>query len=122
MKKILIVDDVETHLLALAEVLESLDVKILKASSGSEAIAISKEHVPDLIFMDIVMEEMSGFEACRSIKNEEITSEIPIVFVSSKNSGADKIWAQKQGGVGLISKPYKNEEIIQCAERLIKVI
>ena len=93
MKKILIVDDVETHLLALAEVLESIDVKILKANSGAQAIALSKQHVPDLIFMDIVMEEMSGFEACRSIKNDKATSEIPIVFVSSKNSGADKILA-----------------------------
>ncbi|MFT6386856.1 MAG: twitching motility two-component system response regulator PilH [Cellvibrionaceae bacterium] len=121
MKKILIVDDSHTHLVALQEVLDSINVEIITANSGPEAIKLSCSQMPNLIFMDIVMEEMSGFEACRTIKGDKETASIPIIFVSSKNSDADKIWAEKQGGAGLIGKPYEGEEILQQVRRFVNI-
>lgn len=110
--KILIVDDSSTDLLHLKEVVSKVKCTIITATSGSEAIAKAKSEKPDLIFMDIVMEQMDGYKACREISNDPQTSHIPVVFVSSKKNRADQIWAEKQGGKALISKPYTAEEIM----------
>ena len=117
-KKILIVDDSKTDLIALEEALSSTQALVYKASSGAEALRIASSEAPDIIFLDIVMEEMSGFDACRALRKGDNTSTTPIIFVSSKCSKADKLWAQKQGGDALIGKPFKKEEILEQIQRL----
>lgn len=111
-QKILIVDDSSADLINLKTVVSKTNLLVISATSGSEAIAKAKSEKPDLIFMDIVMEEMDGYSACREIQNDPETSSIPIIFVSSKNQKVDQIWAKKQGGKGLISKPYTEDQIL----------
>ena len=62
--------------------------------------------------MDIVMDGLDGFGACREITRDDETKNIPVIFVTSKNQRADKIWAEKQGSKGMISKPYEAQEIL----------
>ena len=112
-KTVLIVDDSSTELMNLKAIVESSECKVLTASSGSEAVQIAQAVKPDLIFMDIVMDEMDGYMACRTIGKNPDTNDIPIVFVSSKNQKADHLWAKKQGGKALITKPYTSDQILE---------
>lgn len=112
-EKILIVDDSQTDLLNLKSIVEKSGCLIVTAKSGKEAVEKAGSEKPDLIFMDIIMDEMDGYSACREIVDNPDTQNIPVVFVSSKQQKADEIWAQKQGGKGLIGKPYTEEQILE---------
>jgi twitching motility two-component system response regulator PilH len=111
-KKILLVDDSPAQLIDLHDAVSSIDVQIVTATNGSEAIAKAKAEKPDIIFMDIVMDGLDGFGACREITRDEETKNIPVIFVTSKNQRADKIWADKQGCKAMISKPYQPQQIL----------
>ena len=110
--KILLVDDSPAQLTDMRNAVSSLDVHVITAIDGNEAVAKAKSEKPDIIFMDIVMDGLDGFGACREITKNEETSGIPVIFVTSKNQRADKIWAEKQGGKGMICKPYQAQEIL----------
>ena len=116
--KILIVDDAATDRMTLQEIVASTHCSVLTANSGKEAVAIAKAERPDMIFMDIVMDEMNGYEACRAIKEDPATAHIAIVFVSSKNQKADHLWAKRQGGAALVGKPYTKDQIVEQIQRL----
>jgi len=113
MSKILIVDDSQADLKNLERIVAAENYQIVKASSGTEAIVKAKLEKPDLILMDIIMEDMDGFNACRELSKDPALADIPVVFVSSKNQKADHMWAVKQGAKGLISKPYEDDQIIE---------
>lgn len=112
-QKILIVDDSSAHLLNLKNVVAKTNCMVVTASSGKEAVAKAKSEKPNLIFMDIVMDDMDGYSACREINNDPDTKDIPVVFVSTKKQKADQLWAMKQGGRALISKPFTDEQILE---------
>jgi len=112
-KKVLVVDDVSIDLLNLKNVVAKANLSVVTAMSGKEAVSKAKSEKPDLIFMDIVMDEMDGYSACRAIHSNPETGDIPVIFVSSKSQKVDQIWAKKQGGKGLISKPYTEDQIMQ---------
>lgn len=111
-KKILVVDDILSQIQQIQSILEAANFQIITAQSGIDAIKMATEHLPDLIFMDIVMPKMDGFAACRELKNNTITMNIPIILVSSKDQETDKVWAQLQGAKNYITKPYTSEQII----------
>lgn len=115
--KILIVDDSPADLTNLHEAVSGSSAKVITASSGKEAVEKAKSEKPDIIFMDIVMDDLDGYGACREITRGEDTRDIPVIFVSSKNQRADKIWADKQGSKGMIAKPYTKDDIQQELRR-----
>ena len=110
--KVLVVDDSDTELTNIKSIVSDTGCIVLSASSGLEAVEIAKKEQPDIIFMDIIMPDMDGYEATRKLNNDPATRDIPIVFVSSKNQKADKLWAQMQGGKGYVTKPYTADKII----------
>jgi twitching motility two-component system response regulator PilH len=88
----------------------------ITAVSGKEALEKARADHPDLIFMDVVMPEMDGFAACRELTKDCTTKKIPVVFVSSKNSEADRVWAELQGAKAYITKPYTADQILDQVE------
>ncbi len=112
-KKILVVDDSSTDLLKLKGIVASTGNTVVTATSGVEAVKKAKSEEPDLIFMDVVMDDMDGFKACRDISRDPATKDIPVVFITSKHNRADLIWAEKQGGKALVSKPYTDDQILE---------
>jgi twitching motility two-component system response regulator PilH len=116
-RKILLVDDSPAHLKDLENAVAGVDAHIFTATSGKEAVARAKSEKPDIIFMDIVMSDLDGFGACREIKQDADTGNIPVVFVSTKNNRADKLWAEKQGAEDLITKPFQPEQLLAHIER-----
>ncbi len=112
LNKVLIVDDSPADLMNLQNIVEGEGVRTVTASSGKEAVEKAKNESPDLIFMDIIMDNMDGYSACREIKAEASTKDIPVVFVTSKHQKADIMWAKKQGGRALVAKPYTESDIV----------
>lgn len=110
--KIMIVDDVAADLANLKSIISTTGKNIISAKTGKEAIDKCISEKPDLVFMDIVMDDVDGYSACRQILRNPETESIPIIFVTSKNQKADILWAEKQGGRALISKPYTDEQIL----------
>lgn len=109
--KILIVDDTASQIAAFKAAMPPSNARILTAASGKSAVEIAKSELPDIIFMDIVMDDMDGYNACREISNDPATKDIPIIFVSTKNQRVDHMWAERQGGKALIGKPISTEQI-----------
>jgi len=107
---ILIVDDQPKNLQLAATVLNPY-YKLLIASNGQNAINIAKEKLPDLILLDIMMLDMSGYEVCEELKKYEKTKEIPIIFLTAKTEEADIVKGFEMGGVDYITKPFKAKEM-----------
>jgi twitching motility two-component system response regulator PilH len=116
-QKILAVDDSAADLSNIESILQTANYKVFEARSGADAVRKAKEIKPDLIFMDVVMADMDGFQATREILKDPELRNIPVVFVTSKCQKADRVWAQMVGGKALICKPYAPEEILEHARK-----
>jgi twitching motility two-component system response regulator PilH len=110
--KVLIVDDARPDLMNLEKIVSGAGYTTLTATSGQQAIEISKAQLPDVILMDVNMDQMDGFAATRAIGGEPTTKGIPVVLVTSKNQKADRVWAQMLGVKGYVTKPYTPDQIL----------
>lgn len=117
-EKILLVDDSSTELKKLEGIVTSAGYTVITATSGGDAIEKIKSEMPDVIFCDIIMEDMNGFQVCRAVKSEDATKNIPIVLVSSKNEETDKVWGEEQGATAYITKPYTDDQILDQLKAL----
>lgn len=113
MAKLLVVDDSAPEREHLRDLLVKAGHTVVTAVSGREVVALAATERPDLIFMDIVMNDVDGFQATRALREDTATDRIPVVVVSSKNQKADKLWAQLQGAKGYVVKPYSAEDILK---------
>ena len=119
MKKVLVVDDTAAHLQQMKEIVSEAGYQVITATSGKEAIEKSRAEKPNMIFLDIVMDDLDGYGACREITRGDDTKDIPVDFVSTKNQRADKLWAEKQGAKALLTKPADSAQIIDSLETYI---
>lgn len=109
---ILIVDDLIENLQFLTEVLSKRGYKVRSVTNGKMALRTIRNNPPDVILLDIKMPEMDGYEVCQILKADEVTEEIPIIFLSALDEVIDKVKAFKVGGVDYITKPFQPEEVI----------
>ncbi len=112
MKKVLVVDDAPVDTQNLQRIFADAGWKVITASSGAEAISKAKAEVPDLIMMDVNMPGLDGFSATRQLMQDPITKGIPVVFVTSKDQKADRVFAQMLGAKGYVTKPYTDDQIL----------
>jgi twitching motility two-component system response regulator PilH len=112
-EKVLVVDDSTIDRMNLQNIISDAGYTVITANSGAEAIEKASTEKPDIIFMDVVMQQMDGYQACREITHNDSTKDIPVIFVTSKGQKADRMWAEMQGGKGLIQKPYTPEQIVE---------
>jgi len=117
--KVLVVDDSRPDLESLKKIILSEGYQVITAISGEEAVEKAKTMHPDMIFMDVIMDDKDGFEACREITKDKITKNIPVVFVTAKCEKVDRVWAELQGGKALVAKPYTSDQIVQEINKYI---
>ncbi|HFC53578.1 MAG TPA: PleD family two-component system response regulator [Gammaproteobacteria bacterium] len=103
--RILIVDDVPVNCRLLLESLKG-DYKIDIATSGEQALLMVTKNPPDLILLDIMMPRMDGYEVCERLKQDSTSQDIPIIFLTAKNSKEDEARGFEWGVVDYISKPF----------------
>jgi two-component system alkaline phosphatase synthesis response regulator PhoP len=115
---ILIVDD-EPNIRLLVGNLLGGDYDVLEASNGVEALHIARRQSPDLILMDIMMPDMDGYSACYAIKNDDLTSKIPVVMVTAVGQELNRMFAQQMGADGYITKPFQAKDLLDTIGRLL---
>jgi putative two-component system response regulator len=108
---ILIVDDQPINIQILGKRLQLENYSIMAAMNGKIALEMAEEKKPDLILLDIMMPEMSGFEVCERLKSNPETQTIPIIFITAKTDPEDIVKGFKLGAVDYVSKPFNYAEL-----------
>lgn len=109
---ILIVDDNPRNLQLISSLLKDQGYKLYITNSGENVMTFLKNIIPDLILLDIMMPEMSGFEVCRILKQQELYRDIPVIFLTAKNDIEDVVEGFEVGAVDYITKPFSSKEVL----------
>jgi twitching motility two-component system response regulator PilH len=113
MARILIVDDSPSQLMGIRRIVEKHGHEALTAEDGAAGVEAAKRELPDLILMDVVMPNLNGFQATRSITREPATRHIPVILVTTKDQDTDRMWGMRQGAKAYLTKPFSEEELSQ---------
>ena len=111
MARILIVDDSPSQLMGIRRIVEKLGHEAITAEDGAAGVDAAKRELPDLILMDVVMPNLNGFQATRSITREAATRHIPVILVTTKDQDTDRVWGMRQGAKAYITKPFSESEL-----------
>jgi twitching motility two-component system response regulator PilH len=116
--KVLVVEDTPSELELVSKFLGDNGYSVISATDAKVGLAKALEQKPDVVVTDVVMPGMSGFELCRSLKNNPETKKLPIIVCSSKNQEIDRLWAMKQGADVYLIKPFTSEQLIRAVKSL----
>jgi putative two-component system response regulator len=119
--KILIVDDVPKNIQMAMNILKNEGHKMFYAKDGKMALKLTSEQEFDLILLDIMMPDINGFEVCKKLKSDDKTKNIPIIFLSGKDSTKDIEQAYEVGGIDYVVKPFINIELVTKANNYVKL-
>jgi DNA-binding response OmpR family regulator len=119
MSKILIVDDSYAELQMIEGYLKGASHTVVSFPNTEKLEDKVVAEKPDLIVMDVVMPGRNGFQACRDLKNDDRTKNVPIVLCTSKGNESDKFWGQQQGANGYVTKPFKAEDLLAAVKRAL---
>jgi signal transduction histidine kinase len=108
---VLVVDDTATNLGLVVDALEGSNLRVAVARDGREAIRRAELAQPDLILLDVMMPDLDGFETCHLLKANPLTSEIPVIFMTSLTLIEDKVRGFRAGAVDFVTKPLQMEEV-----------
>lgn len=108
--KILLVDDTKTNLDVLIQSLKD-EYKLAVALTGHKALEYARNNSPDLILLDVMMPELDGFTVCQKLKQDSVTHEIPVIFITAMDASKDKNKGFEIGGVDYITKPFDVIEV-----------
>ncbi len=120
--KVLIVDDEAYIRLLLEQTLEELEdqgVEIITSENGMDGLKIIQEERPDLVFLDVMMPKMNGFEVCRTVKIEMGLDGIFIVLLTAKGQEYDRLKGEESGADLYMTKPFDPDELLDLAERVL---
>ena len=121
-KKILIVDDEPYIRLLLEQTLEDLEdegVELLTADNGEEALDAIKTEKPDLVFLDVMMPKMNGFDVCNAVKNELSIKGVYIIMLTAKGQEFDKLKGKEVGADLYMTKPFDPDEVVQKSMQVL---
>ena len=121
--KILIVDD-EVHIRSLLEqTLEELEdeygVAILSASNGEEGLAVIEKERPSLVFLDIMMPGMTGYEVCRAVREKPHLDGVSMILLTAKGQVTDREEGLASGALDYLTKPFDPDRVVQRARDVL---
>jgi two-component system, OmpR family, alkaline phosphatase synthesis response regulator PhoP len=122
--KILIVDDEAYIRLLIEQTLEDLEdkgVEIITCDNGTDALQLIQAEQPQLVFMDVMMPKMNGFEVCRAVKHGLKLSQVYIVLLTAKGEEYDRQMGQEAGADRYITKPFDPDEVLDLAIQILKI-
>ena len=111
MARILIVDDSPSQLVGMRRTVEKLGHQVVTAEDGAAGVETAKRELPYLMLMDVVMPNLNGFQATRTIAKDPKTSHIPIILVTTKDQDTDRVWGLRQGAKAYVTKPIDEAEL-----------
>ena len=119
MPLVLIVDDSPTEVHVMQKALEKHGFETVAANDGGEGIDKARAMKPDLIFMDVVMPGVNGFQATRKLAKDPETASIPVVMVTTKGQTTDKIWGMRPGAIDYLVKPVTEKMLVEKAKEVL---
>lgn len=120
--KVLIVDDNEQNVELLEAYLEDVDgAQTTTARDGREALRAVSVDRPDLILLDIMMPNMSGFEVCKQLKEDPATRDIPIIIVTALNESGDYERGMDSGADDFLTRPFNRVEFVARVRSLLRI-
>ena len=120
--KILIVDDVVSNVLLLKILLTNEKFQVCTANNGTSCIEMAKKEHPDLILLDVMMPDISGFDTAIILKKDDETKEIPIIFLTALNTPADLVKGFQVGANDFLTKPFNKEELVMRVMQQISLV
>ncbi|HMB64515.1 MAG TPA: tetratricopeptide repeat protein, partial [Eudoraea sp.] len=115
---VLLIEDNQDLRMYIREIL-SESYKVLEAAQGEEGVAMAREHIPDIVLSDLMMPKLDGLEVCRLLKEDMLTSHIPIILITAKSSREDKLEGLKSLADDYLTKPFDTEELLVRLRNLI---
>jgi twitching motility two-component system response regulator PilG len=110
--KVMVIDDSKTIRRTAESLLKKAGCEVITASDGFEALAKITEHKPDIIFVDILMPRLDGYQTCALIKNNSIFKRTPVIMLSSKDSIFDRARGRIVGSEQYLTKPFTKEDLL----------
>ncbi|AGW13449.1 response regulator transcription factor [Megalodesulfovibrio gigas] len=125
-KKLLIIED-ELHIRtlleqALEDLADEFAVEILTAADGEEGLALIKTERPQVVFLDIMMPKMNGYEVCTAVKNDPELKDTVVVLLTAKGQEADKKKGLEIGAYDYMTKPFDPDEVVDLAKELLQIV
>ncbi len=119
MTTVLVVDDVQSQMELICQALRSGGWGITQASNGKEALERLKDSSPDIVVLDVIMPDMSGFEVLRRIRKNATTRHLPVVVLTTKNAEHDKAWGLDMGANAYVTKPFDPHHLVDVIRQLV---
>ena len=116
---VMVVDDSVTIRRTAETLLSGEGYRVITAEDGFEALAKIVDHHPNIIFLDIMMPRLDGYQTCSIIKNNRLFREIPVVMLSSKDSIFDKARGRLAGSEQFMTKPFTKEDLLQVIHQYV---
>ncbi len=110
--KVMVIDDSKTIRRSAETLLKKVGCEVVTATDGFEALAKITEHHPDIIFVDIMMPRLDGYQTCALIKNNQTFKSTPVIMLSSKDSIFDRARGRIVGSEEYLTKPFSKEDLI----------
>jgi CheY-like chemotaxis protein len=118
-KTILIVEDEPKNLKLTRDLLKISGYETIEAVDGKQGVEKAKSAKPNLILMDIMMPKMDGYSACREIKADQSTKNIPVVMLTAVGFDLNKKLAKQMGADGYVTKPFSRQQLIDAISPLL---
>jgi phosphoserine phosphatase RsbU/P len=118
---ILVVDDDKTNRTLLSIILKNEEYRVVEAEDGRDALEKGLTMPIDLVLLDIMMPKMDGYEACKRLKADPRTRDIPVVFLSAKSGTRDKIMGLDSGGADYVTKPFDKGEVLARVRSQLRI-
>ena len=112
--KVMVIDDSKTIRRSAETLLKKVGCEVVTAIDGFEALAKITEHKPDIIFVDIMMPRLDGYQTCALIKNNQSFKATPVIMLSSKDSIFDRARGRIVGSEKYLTKPFSKEDLINA--------
>ncbi len=115
--KVMVIDDSKTIRRTAETLLKKEGFEVITATDGFEALSVIADQKPDLIFLDIMMPRLDGYQTCALIKHHRVFKHTPVVMLSSKDGLFDRARGRVVGSDHYITKPFTREELLTAIER-----
>ena len=120
MSVVLIVEDNEKNMKLARDVLQVKGYTTLEAVTGEDGVRLAKQHLPDLVLMDIQLPGISGIEAYRQLRADPRTAQIPVIAVTASVTPTDRTQISQAGFDAFLGKPINIKEFLETVQRLVE--